>query len=182
MRKLVFTMNVSLDGCADHRVAVADDELHDFSTDFLESVDTILFGRAAYLLLEGYWPVADEDPRATESMLEFARRINAMPKVVFSRTLRNAAWNNTQLVKKDAVETVQRMKREKGGTLSVGGIQLIQTFLNLRMIDEFWLLVQPLVWGEGRRLFDGVDDRLDFKLVDSRTFKSGVVVLHYIPG
>jgi dihydrofolate reductase len=181
MRKLIFTMNVSLDGVANHTVAIADDELHEFSTHLLETVDTILFGRVIYQLMESYWPVAHQDPQATRSMLAFADRINTMPKVVFSNTLRSAGWNNTQLVKGDAVKEVLKMKQGNGGPLSLGGISLIQTFLKLKLIDEYWLLVHPVIWGSGPRLFDGKDDRLDLNLVDSQTFKSGVVVLHYIP-
>ncbi len=180
MRKLIFSMNISLDGVADHTVAIADDELHEFATHLLETVDTVLFGRVTYQLFESYWPVAHEDPQATRSELAFADRINAIPKVVFSKTLQQAGWNNTQLVKGDAVKEVMKLKQGTGGSLSLGGISLIQTFMKLKLIDEYWLLVQPVIWGKGRRLFEGVSDRLDLKLVDSLTFKSGVVVLHYL--
>ena len=182
MRKLIFSLNISLDGVADHLVAIADDELHDFATHLLETVDTILFGRLTYQLMESYWPVAHQDPQATRSELAFADRINAMPKVVFSNTLQQAGWNNTQLVKGDAVKEVLKMKQGTGGSLSLGGIRLIQTFMKLKLIDEYWLLVHPVIWGAGRRLFEGMSDRIELKLVDSQTFKSGVVVLHYTPG
>jgi dihydrofolate reductase len=181
MRKLIFSLNLSLDGVADHRVALADDELHEFSTHLLETVDTILFGRVTYQLMESYWPVAHQDPQATRSILAFADQINLMPKVVFSKTVQSAGWNNTRLVKGDAVQEVLKMKQGNGGPLTLGGIRLIQTFMKLKLIDEYWLLVHPVIWGAGRRLFDGVDDRLELKLVDSQTFKSGVVVLHYMP-
>jgi dihydrofolate reductase len=179
MRKLFFSINISLDGVADHTVAIADDELHDFSTRLMDIVDTILFGRVTYQLFENFWPVAYQDPYATKSILRFADRINAMPKVVFSNTLQTAGWNNTQLVKGDAVKEVQKMKQGTGGNLSLGGISLIQTCMKLKLIDEYWLLVQPVIWGRGMRLFDNESERVDLKLVDSRTFKSGVVVLHY---
>ncbi len=181
MRKLVFSMNVSLDGFADHEVAIADDELHDFATSLLDMEDMILFGRVTYQLFQSYWPHAPEDPNATKSMIEFAHKINAMPKIVFSKTLQGVDWNNTRLVKEDMVGDVMRMKQETGRNLAVGGISLIQTFMKLKLIDEFWLLVQPVIWGRGRRLFEGVTGRLDHKLMDTTTFKSGVVVLHYSP-
>jgi len=182
MRKLVFSINISLDGVADHKVAIADDELHDFSTHLMDTVDTVLFGRVTYQLFEGYWPVAYQDPHATKSVLRFADRINAVPKVVFSNTLQAAGWNNTQLVKGDVVKEVQMMKQGTGGHLSAGGISLLQTLLKANLIDEYWLLVQPVIWGKGRRLFEGGYDRTDLKLIDSMTFKSGVVVLHYSSG
>jgi dihydrofolate reductase len=182
MRKLIFSINISLDGVVDHTVAIADDELHDFSTHLLDTVDTVLFGRVTYQLFEGYWPNAYQDPYETKSVLRFADKINAVPKVVFSKTLQTASWNNTRLVRGDAVEEVQKMKQKDGGSLSLGGISLIQSFMKLKLIDEYWLLVQPVIWGKGRRLFDNASERVDLKLVDSRTFKSGVVVLHYSSG
>ena len=180
MRKLIFSINVSLDGFADHTVALADDELHEFYTDQLDTIDTVLFGRVTYQLLESYWPLAPRDPEATRSMIEFAHKINAMPKIVFSRTLQNADWNNTKLVKGNMIEEVSKLKQGNGKSLSVGGLSMAQTLTNLSLIDEYWLLVQPVIAGKGRRLFDGVNDRFDLKLADTKTFHSGVVVLHYL--
>ncbi len=181
MRKLIFSINVSLDGFADHTVAIADDELHDFYTDQLNTIDTILFGRVTYQLFESYWPHAPEDPEATKSMIAFADKINAMPKIVFSKMLQNVNWNNTTLIEKDMVKEVIRLKEGDGrGSLSIGGISAIQTFMKLKLVDEFWLLVHPVIVGNGQRLFNGINEKLDLKLVDTKTFRSGVVVLHYI--
>ncbi len=180
MRKLIMEMNISLDGCADHTVAIADDELHDFAAQMLDSVDIELFGRVTYQLMESYWPHAHEDPQATQSMIRFARKFNAMPKIVFSQTLQKADWQNTRLVRENAVEEVARLKRQPGKDLSIGGISISQDLMRHGLIDEYWLLVQPVVWGKGTRLFDGVDTRVNLKLLETKTFKSGVVVLHYI--
>jgi dihydrofolate reductase len=114
-------------------------------------------------------------------MIEFAHKINAVPKIVLSKTLEKASWNNTKLIKHDAVEEVTRLKQGDGGSIAIGGISLIQAFMKLKLIDEYWLLVQPVIWGRGRRLFEGVTGRLDHRLMDTTTFKSGVVVLHYSP-
>ncbi len=181
MRKLIFSINVSLDGFADHTVAIADDELHDFSTAQLDGVSAVLFGRKTYQLFESFWPNAPEDPQSTQSIVRFARKINAMPKIVFSKTLPEAGWNNTRLVKGDTVGEVKALKQETGKDLAVGGISLIQTFLNLKLVDEYWLLVQPVIQGRGRRLFDGAAGRIEHKLLDATTFRSGVAVLHYAP-
>lgn len=180
MRKLIFQINVSLDGYADHTVAIADDELHDFSTDLLNTVDTVLFGRVTYQLFESYWPLAPKDPEATKSIVEFANKINAIPKIVFSKTLQNVGWNNTRLVKSNMAEEVLKLKQGTGKNLSVGGLSLAQSLMKLSLIDEYLILVQPVVVGKGRRLFDGVNDRLDLKLSGTKTFRSGVVVLHYL--
>jgi len=181
LSKLVFAINVSLDGCADHTVAIADDELHDFYARWMEAIGAVLFGRITYQLLESYWPQAPEDPHSTPSEVAFAGAINAVPKVVFSKTLREVSWNNTRLVNGDMVKEVARLKQEGGKAMSVGGISLIRTLLNLGMIDEYWLLIHPLIWGQGRRLFEGVTERHAARLADSMIFRSGVVVLHYIP-
>lgn len=180
MRKLIFSINISLDGFADHTVAIADDELHKFYTDQLNTLDTVLFGRVTYQLFESYWPTAPGDPNATKSMVEFAHKINALPKIVFSKSLQGAGWNNTQLVKGDAVEEIINLKQGIGKSMSVGGIRLAQSLMKLSLIDEYWLLVQPIIVGEGRRLFAGESDRRDLKLVDTKSFHSGVVVLHYL--
>jgi len=180
MRKLISSINISLDGYADHTVAIADDELHDFYTDQMDTIGMVLFGRVTYQLLEEYWPHAAEDPGATSSEVAFARKINAIPKIVFSHTLEKADWNNTRLVKGDPLVEVAKLKQGTGKDLSVGGLRLIQTLTRAALIDEYWLLVQPLLAGEGRRYWESLPDRLDLKLAGTQTFRSGVVVLHYL--
>ena len=179
MRKLIFQVNISLDGFADHTVAVADDELHDFSTDLLNNIDAILFGRVTYQLFESYWPLAPNDPEATQSIVEFANKINEIPKIVFSNTLQDVGWNNTKLVKGNMAEEVLKLKQGAGKDLSVGGLNLARSLTNLSLIDDYWILVHPIIVGKGRRLFDGINESLDLKLVDSQKFHSGVIALHY---
>ncbi len=112
-------------------------------------------------------------------MLRFADKFNAIQKIVFSRTLQKAAWNNTRLVTEDMVDEVIRLKRQPGKDISLGGIGISQEFMRRGLIDEYWLAVQPVVVGNGRKLFDHLDERINLKLVDTKVFKSGVVVLHY---
>jgi dihydrofolate reductase len=180
MRTVIFSVNVSLDGCADHRVAVADDELHQFATGLLDTVDAVLFGRVTYQLFESFWPTAPEDPSLSRSVVAFARKINAMPKIVFSNTLEKAEWTHTRLVRGNAVEEVSRLKQLPGKDLSVGGLSFASALAEQGLIDEYWLMVQPVIWGSGKRLFEGLKDRLNLKLSDTKTFHSGVVVLHYL--
>jgi dihydrofolate reductase len=183
MRKLILSINVSLDGFADHTVTVApDDELHDFYSGLLDVTDVALFGRVTYQLMESYWPHAHEDPKATRGMLDFADRFNAISKIVFSRTLKNADWNNTRLVKEHMVEKVIQLKKQPGRSISLGGINISQELIKLGMVDEYWLAVQPVVVGKGKRLFDNLDRKVNLELVDTREFGSGVVVLHYVKG
>lgn len=171
-------MNISLDGFADHTVAIADDELHEFASEMLDKQDLALFGRVTYRLMESYWPNAERDPKETRSVVEFARKFNAMPKMVFSNTLENALWTNTQLIKEDLVKEVIKLKQQSGKFISIGGLRVSQELIRHGLIDDYWLLVHPIVAGKGKRLFDGLK-RMNLKLMNIRTFKSGVMVLHY---
>jgi dihydrofolate reductase len=181
MRNVILSINISLDGFADHEVAIADDELHEFYVDQLNELDAVLFGRVTYELFEQFWPLAPVDPRSTASMVEYAYKINNIPKIVFSKTLHNVRWNNARLVQRDPVEEVKQLKQQPGKNLSVGGIRLAQTLMKAGLIDEYWLLYQPLAWGKGRRLFEGIESRMILKPDDVKVFKSGVIALHCLP-
>jgi dihydrofolate reductase len=182
-RKLIFAINVTIDGNADHTAVIADAELHDFHTDLLDSVDTILFGRKTYQLLESFWPTADKNPRSTKSMLKFAEKINPLPKIVFSNTLDKVSWNS-KLIKSNPVEEVIKLKKMPGKNLSIGGLSIASELARHSLIDEFWFLVQPMVVGHGKRLWEELNSKINLKLVNTRRLKSGVVVLHYssVPG
>jgi dihydrofolate reductase len=179
LRKLVFAINVTLDGFADHQVMIADDELHEFFTDLLRRSDAALYGRVTYELLADYWPLAPDLPTSTPSEIEFANEVNRIPKVVFSKTLEKAEWNNTRLVKGDAIEEIRKLKAQPGKDLQVGGLSLVSNLTNLNLIDEYWLLVHPIVSGKGRRLFNELHQRVSLKLLETKTLHSGVVALHY---
>jgi len=180
MRKLIFAINITVDGFADHTSVIADDELHDFYTDLLNSFDIILFGRKTYQLFESFWPTADKDPQSTKSMLRFADKINGLHKIVFSKTLHQVAWNNTKLVKDNVLEEITRLKQQPGKNLSTGGISFSSSLMKAGLIDEFWFLVHPIVSGSGRRLFNEIDIKAKLKLLETQVFKSGVVAMHYL--
>jgi dihydrofolate reductase len=182
VRKLVMALNVSLDGYADHTVAIADNELHEFFSGLLDETGIELFGRVTYQMMETYWPYAHQDPTASKSTLNFADKFNAIPKIVFSSTLEKAEWNNTTLVSSNALEYVAKLKETEGKNLFIGGIKLANSLIGHGLIDEYWILVHPVVVGKGRRFFENVDEKLELKLIESRIFKSGVVALHYSVG
>ncbi len=179
-RNIFLAINVSLDGFADHTVAIADDELHEFYGGLLDNTDIALFGRITYQMMESYWPHAHRDPKATKSVLGFADKFNEIPKIVFSRTLQKAEWNNTRLIRDNMVEEVIRLKQQPGKNIMIGGISICQEFMRRGLIDEYRLVVHPVIVGKGRRLFDDLNDRINLKLIDTRTFHSGAVVLHYM--
>jgi dihydrofolate reductase len=181
MGKLIFQINVSLDGYADHTAfeATADDEMHEFYTGLLDETEVALFGRVTYQLMESYWPHAHEDPKATSSMLRFADKFNSVAKIVFSRTLQQANWNNTKLVRADVANEVLKLKKHSRRDISVGGISLSRELMRLGLVDEYWIVLHPVLAGTGRRLFEGQNDRVNLKLLESRSLRSGVVALHY---
>ena len=180
MRKLVFSINISLDGFADHTVAIPDDDLHDFFSGLLDDTGIELFGRVTCQMMESYWPHAHDDPAASKSIFNFADKFNSIPKIVFSSTLEKAEWNNSTLIRENALEHVARLKETEGKNLGIGGMKLARSFMSRGLIDEFWLLAHPVVVGKGRRLFENANEKSTLALVESRVFGSGVVALHYL--
>ncbi len=179
MRKIIFAINTTIDGFADHTAGIVDDELHEFFTDLLDEVDVVLFGRKTYQLMESFWPHAKEDPRITESILKFADKFNSIAKVVFSKTLNEANWNNTLLNKGDLITETLKLKNQGGKSVSAGSISIANALMAKNLIDEYWLLIHPIILGKGKKLFDGFDERMNLQLIDTKKFNSGVVVLHY---
>ena len=179
MRKIIFSINVTIDGYADHTAGIADDELHEFFADLLDSVDVVLFGRKTYELMAGFWPNAREDPRSTESIIKFANKYNSISKVVFSKTLNDVGWNNTALNKGNMVDEVLKIKKQSGKSISAGSLSIASALTEKQLIDEYWFLIQPIILGKGKLLFEDLNRRSNLKLVDTKTLKSGVAVLHY---
>ncbi len=184
MRKLIWQMSVSLDGYADHTEVIADtspeafDELFDFTTKQWDQMDFLLFGRVTYQLME-VWHKVPEDPNATKKMIEFANKFNAMPKIVFSRSLQKTVRENERLIRDNVIEEIIKLKQQSGKDLSIGGLNLPQEFIRHGLIDEYLLLLQPHILGKGKRLFDGLEEKIKLKLINTVTFQSGVVVLRY---
>jgi dihydrofolate reductase len=179
MRKVIFAINNTIDGTADHTKSIADDELHDFFTNLLNDADVILMGRKTYQLMENFWPVAYKDPNSTKSMLRFADKYNPIKKIIFSETLTEVKWENSQLANKDLPGMVSELKKHKGKYILAGSISIAAQLLKLNLIDEFWFVVHPIIAGKGPRLFDGIDVNTKLQFVDSKKFGSGVMVLHY---
>ncbi len=179
MRKLIYGINVTLDGYADHEAGIADAELHTFYADLLRNSDTMLYGRVTYELMAGYWPTAADQPGSTSDEIDFANEINRIEKVVFSRTLEKVEWSNSRLVREHAAEEVIRLKNQPGRDILVGGLSFAASLMDLGLIDEYWLTVHPILLGTGRLLTKGLHNRVDLKLIELKPFKSGVIAAHY---
>jgi dihydrofolate reductase len=183
MGRLIYGMSVSLDGFVETPSrsldwALVDEELHSFFNDQARELSASLYGRRMYELMVDYWPTAEADPSATPAMLEFARIWKDLPKIVFSRTLERVEWNS-RLVRDHAGEEVERLKAQPGFDMDVGGPTIAETFMRLGLIDEYRLFVHPVILGAGKPFFPGLADRIGLKLLETRTFGSGVVYLRY---
>jgi dihydrofolate reductase len=187
MRKVIAAINMTLDGFCDHTALIADDEIHQHYNELLRSADTLLYGRTTYQLMESYWPAVVEKPTGNKPIDEFAVLIDNISKIVFSHTLKNAdpvatGWKNARLAKGDIKEEVLALRQQAGKDIVVGSRSLIVTLLNLHLIDEFQLSVQPIIAGKGLPLFDNINDRINLKLLKTKTFNSsGAITFYYEP-
>ena len=181
MRKLIAAINMTLDGFCDHTAMIADDEIHQHYNELLSNADTLIYGRITYQLMESYWPSVVKNPTGNKPMDDFAVLIDNISKIVFSRTLKNVDWKNTQLKKEVIKEEVLELKQQAGKNILVGSPSLIVALMNLDLIDEYQLAVQPTVLGSGLPLFKNVKDRINLKLLKTKTFGCGVVDLYYEP-
>jgi len=185
MRKLIAAINMTLDGFCDHTALIADDEIHQHYNELLRSADTILYGRITYQLMESYWPTVVKNPTGNKPADEFAILIENISKIVFSRTMKNVEWKNVKLAKRDIKEEVQELKQARDGgstDILVGSRSLIMALMNLNLIDEFQLCVQPIIVGKGLPLFKDINDRINLRLLKTKTFtSSGSITLYYEP-
>ena len=179
MRRLISSINVTLDGFCDHTAEIADDELHQNATDLIKSTDTMLLGRKTYELMEAGWAPLVKNPSGNKPMDDFALAIENIDKIVFSRTLKTVGWKNARLATADLADEVSRLKAQPGKDIGVGGPTLIMELLNLGLIDEYQFHVQPIILGSGLPLFKEVEQRTDLKLLDVKSHASGVVTLRY---
>jgi dihydrofolate reductase len=180
MRPLRYSINVTLDGCCDHRAGTADEELHRHAIENLDRADALLFGRVTYEMMEAAFRPAARAAPLPDWMQPFARTIDAAKKYVVSSTLQRFDWN-AELLRGDPGTAVQQLKQEPGKGLLVGGVKLPLALAELGLIDEYEFVVQPRVEGHGPTLFAGLSKHLDLRLVSRLEFGSGAVAMRYEP-
>jgi dihydrofolate reductase len=180
MRPLRYSINVTLDGCCDHRAIIPDEDLHRHAAEILEQADALLFGRVIYEMMEAAWRHPVPAGTRPEWMEPFARTINAAKKYVVSNTLDRVDWN-AELVRGDLEKAVQQLKRQPGKGLLVGGVKLPQALAELGLIDEYEFVVHPRLVGHGPTLFAGLSKPLDLRLMSRLEFSSGAVAMRYEP-
>ncbi len=182
MRKLIFAINTTLDGCVDHTKQVADEETHEYFTNLLRESGLQVFGRKTYELMVPYWPEVLKKQSGTKADIEFARAFDSIRKVVFSQSLDRVEDKNTRIVRTSLHNEIVELKQEQGKHILVGGVSVPSQLIELGLVDEYRFVVGPVLAGEGRRLLEGVSrpEKLRLKLVESKLFKSGCVALRYL--
>ncbi len=182
MRNVIYAINITLDGCCDHTKMVGGDEILEHYTQLLGEVDLFVYGRKTYQLMVPYWPEVAKNPSESKASIEFARAFDSHNKIVFSRSLDSAEDRNTRIVRGNLHDEILKLKQERGKNILVGGVDIPSQLIELGLVDEFRIVVQPIVAGEGRRLLDRVSlpESLQLKLVESKILKSGCVALRYL--
>lgn len=182
MRKLIFAINITLDGCCDHTKQLADEETHEYFTSLMREADLQVFGRKTYELMVPFWPEVAKNQSMTKASNEFARAFDSVKKVVFSRSLDSAEDRNTRIVRTNLRDEIVKLKQEQGKSILVGGLSVASQLIELGLVDEYVFVVSPIIAGEGRRLLEGVSlqERLQLRLVESKIFQSGCVAVRYL--
>ena len=180
MRKVIAAINMTLDGYCDHTAISPDEEIHHHYAELLDNAGVILYGRTTYQLMQ-FWQTLLKNPSGEKSMDDFAVAIDKIPKIVFSHTLTDTAWDSAKLADQPIEEIVNKLKQQSGKDILAGSRSLIIQLLKLNLIDEFQLCVHPVVAGSGLPLFENLKDRTVFKLIKTKTFGGGAVTLYYEP-
>jgi len=180
MRKIIAAVNTTVEGVLDHTAGLPDEELHLHYTNLLNSAGLILYGRKTYELMQ-YWQTLLQHPSGIKEQDDFAKAIDRIPKIVFSRHLKQTHWDTAELASQPPENLVTDLKQEPGGDILIGSPGLIIRLLKLQVIDELQLCVHPVVAGKGRLLFEELKDRTVFKLLKTKQLTSGALILYYKP-
>ena len=189
MRKIIVSEFYTLDGLMSDPedkmewvLGSFNDEMGKYERDLYDSADTLFLRRTTYKIWEGYWPTAASNPATSQGDIEMARKINNITKIVFSHSMKGVDWKNSKLLKEIKSEEIVKMKQKEGkNILVIGSASIVQQFTNLGLIDEYHLLVHPVVLGSGKPLFKDIRQKHDLKLLEAKTFSNGVVILRYAP-
>ena len=181
MRKLIYAINITLDGCCDHTKTSGSEEILQHYTHLLQDADLIVYGRKTYQLMVPYWPDIAKNHSGTKAEIDFAQTFDALNKIVVSHSLESAE-GNTRIVRTNLQDEILKLKQEPGKSILVGGVDIPSQLTELGLVDEYRFVVHPIVAGEGTRLLEGVSQpqKLKFKLIDSKLLKSGSVALRYV--
>ncbi len=178
MSHLIAAINTTLDGIADHTAVDPDEAVHDHYSELLLDAGTILYGRTTYELMQ-YWQTLLKEPSGVKALDDFAVAIDAIPKIVFSSTLKSTGWDSATLATRCLEEEVSALKQIPGKDILVGSPSLIIQLLNLGLVDELQLCIHPVLVGSGMKLFENINNKVKLKLIKSKIFDSGAIILSY---
>jgi dihydrofolate reductase len=185
MRKVILLMHASLDGFVGGPDGELDwvrhgDDIFQYVTDHFSGIDTAIYGRVTYGMMESYWPTVPSNPDSTEQELHHSEWVENINKVVISRSLENVSWNNTVLIRDNVKEEIEKLKQLPGKDMMIfGSPSITRLFMELDLIDEYLINVNPVVLGRGIPLFQDVREKISLQLLKATTFEAGVVGLHY---
>lgn len=181
MRKLIYGINVSLDGCCDHTKFGGANDIHDYFGKLLQGVDLLVYGRKTYELMVPFWPEVAKTQSLDEKANAFAKVFDAAERIVVSRTLQRVEDKRTTIIHDNLKDEILKLKQQPGKDISTGGVELPAQLIALGLVDEFHIVVHPVIVGEGRRLFADIQlpENVGLKLMASKTLLSGCVALHY---
>lgn len=180
MRKVIAAFNTTIDGNCDHTAGIADEQIHQHYTELLNNADVILYGRTTYQLMQ-YWQTLIKNPSGEKASDDFAKAIDKIPKIVFSNNLKNTDWETAEIATNTIEVVIKELKQQSGNDIFIGSRSLIIQLMNLNLIDELQLCIQPVIAGKGLSLFENINDRTIFKLKKTKTFDNGAIILYYEP-
>ena len=180
MRKVIAAINMTLDGICDHTAGIPDENLHQHYAELLDNAGVLLYGRTTYLLMQ-FWQTLLKKPSGQKSMDNFALAIDRIQKIVFSQTLKKTEWDSAKLSTNEIEKEVLELKQQSGKNIIVGSRSLIIQLINLNLIDEFQICIHTMIEGKGLPLFDKIKDRTFFRLLKTKIFDSGAIILYYEP-
>lgn len=178
MRKVIAAINITIDGVFDHTAGLPDAAIHQHYTDLISNADVMLYGRTTYQLMQ-YWQELIKNPSGEKTMDDFATAIDKIQKLVFSRTLHVSGWDSALLATKSPEETVTELKQQPGKDILIGSRSLILHLMKLKLIDELQLCIHPVIAGQGETLFAHFNERQILKLINTKRFANGAMVLYY---
>jgi len=183
MARLVYSINVTLDGCCDHTQSIADDEHHDYALNLLSGATGLILGRNTFELFESFWPNMATSESGPRSVVALARELNSKAKYVVSRQRTASDWANTVFISGDLSREIRSLKqRERGDLVLFGSPGLARTLAEMNEIEEYHFVIQPIIAGRGPRIFDEISKRLELVHLDTKVFGSGVQLTRWVPG
>ncbi len=182
MRSVIFAINITLDGCCDHTKMIPNEEIYEYFTHLMRDVDLLVYGRKTYQLMVPFWPDVAKNQSMTKAANEFAQTFDSINKIVFSQSLGSDEGKNTKIVRTKLQDEILKLKQGQGKNILTGGVSIPSQLIELGLVDEYLFVVHPVVAGEGRRLLEGVSlqERLQLRYVESKSFESGCVALRYL--